>query len=92
MQSIFDIDSTLKIEETTQIQIRHHSTLVEFINTLYHACAYSFQVYILIFYNILIFLYFIINNCFYFSRSKNAIILSVYIVNQFTFYYLNFII
>ncbi|CAG8749305.1 8737_t:CDS:2, partial [Gigaspora rosea] len=32
-ESILRIDPTLKIEETTQTQLRHHSTLIEFINT-----------------------------------------------------------
>ncbi|CAB5154885.1 unnamed protein product [Rhizophagus irregularis] len=37
-------DSTLKIEETTQAQIRRHSELVEFMNTHCRARAYSFQI------------------------------------------------
>ena len=45
MQFIFDIDSTLEIEETTQAQIRHHSALIEFIDTHCRTRAYSFQVY-----------------------------------------------
>ena len=36
MQSIFDIDSTLGIEETTQAQIRRHSALIGFMNTHCH--------------------------------------------------------
>ncbi len=43
-QSIHDIDPTLIIEETTQAQIRHHSTLIEFIDTHCRTRAYSFQV------------------------------------------------
>ncbi|CAB4376372.1 unnamed protein product [Rhizophagus irregularis] len=43
-ESISDIDSTLRIEETTQAQIRRHPTLVEFINTHCRARAYSFQI------------------------------------------------
>src|SRR6266542_95801 len=43
-QSIHDIDPTLIIEETTQAQIRHHSTLIEFIDTHCRTRAYSFHV------------------------------------------------
>ncbi|CAB4382038.1 unnamed protein product [Rhizophagus irregularis] len=38
------LNSTLKIEETTQAQIRRHSELVEFMNTHCYAQAYSFQI------------------------------------------------
>ena len=40
---MFDIDSTLRIEETTQAQIRQHSALIEFMNIHCRARAYSFQ-------------------------------------------------
>ncbi|GES77742.1 hypothetical protein GLOIN_2v1780244 [Rhizophagus clarus] len=43
-ESIFNIDSTLKIEETTQAQIRRHPALVEFIKTHCRVRAYSFQI------------------------------------------------
>jgi hypothetical protein len=43
-KSIFVIDPTLKIDETTQSQIRRHSALIEFMDTHCHARAYSFQV------------------------------------------------
>lgn len=45
-QSIFSIDSTLNIEETTQAQLRRHPALIEFIKTHCRMRAYSFQVYI----------------------------------------------
>ncbi|GBC13306.2 hypothetical protein GLOIN_2v1780244 [Rhizophagus irregularis DAOM 181602=DAOM 197198] len=43
-KSIFVIDPTLKIDETTQSQIRRHSALIEFMDTHCHARAYSFQI------------------------------------------------
>ena len=43
-QSIFVIDPTLGIAETTQSQIRRHSALIEFMDTHCRARAYSFQV------------------------------------------------
>ncbi|RGB39303.1 hypothetical protein C1646_754740 [Rhizophagus diaphanus] len=43
-ESIFNIDSTLKIEETTQAQICHHPALVEFIKTYCRVRVYSFQI------------------------------------------------
>ncbi|CAG8470310.1 11387_t:CDS:2, partial [Scutellospora calospora] len=42
-ESILHIDPTLKIEETTQAQMRHHLALIEFINTHCQTRAYSFQ-------------------------------------------------
>ncbi|RIB30870.1 hypothetical protein C2G38_2151412 [Gigaspora rosea] len=42
-ESIFRIDLTLKIEETTQTQISHYLELVKFIDTHCQAGAYSFQ-------------------------------------------------
>jgi hypothetical protein len=44
MQSIFNIDPTLSIEETSQAQLRRHPTLIEFIKTHCRVRAYSFQV------------------------------------------------
>ena len=43
-QSIHTIDPTLTIEETTQVQIRHHTALIEFMDTHCRTRAYSFQV------------------------------------------------
>ncbi|CAG8667119.1 7349_t:CDS:2, partial [Cetraspora pellucida] len=42
-ESIFRIDPTIKIEETTQTQICQHPTLIEFIDTHCQTHAYSFQ-------------------------------------------------
>jgi len=47
-QSIFIVDPTLKISETTQSQICRHPILTEFMDTHCHARAYSFQVGMLI--------------------------------------------
>ncbi|CAG8679284.1 13379_t:CDS:2, partial [Dentiscutata heterogama] len=41
--SISSIDSTLKIDETTQAQMRRHTTLVRFMDTHCQMRAYSFQ-------------------------------------------------
>ncbi|POG56627.1 hypothetical protein GLOIN_2v1489326 [Rhizophagus irregularis DAOM 181602=DAOM 197198] len=43
-ESIHTLDLTLTVDETTQVQIRHHTALIEFKDT--HCCihAYSFQV------------------------------------------------
>ncbi|CAG8666060.1 34483_t:CDS:2 [Gigaspora margarita] len=43
-ESIFRIDPTLKIEKTTQTQIRHHLELVKLIDTYCQVHAYSFQI------------------------------------------------
>lgn len=43
-QSIYDIDPTLTVEETTQAQIRRHSALIEFMDAHCRTHAYSFQV------------------------------------------------
>ena len=43
-QSIYDIDPTLTVEETTQAQIRRHSALIEFMDAHCRTRAYNFQV------------------------------------------------
>ncbi|CAG8526144.1 5965_t:CDS:2, partial [Racocetra persica] len=43
-KSIYSIDSTLKVEETTQAQIRRHPALVKFMETHCQMRTYSFQV------------------------------------------------
>ncbi|PKY63267.1 hypothetical protein RhiirA4_491607 [Rhizophagus irregularis] len=43
-KSIFVIDPTLKINETTQSQIHRHSVLIEFMDIHCHARVYSFQI------------------------------------------------
>ncbi|POG77649.1 hypothetical protein GLOIN_2v1767477 [Rhizophagus irregularis DAOM 181602=DAOM 197198] len=43
-ESIHTLDPTLTVEETTQVQIRHHTALIEFIDTHCRIRAYSFQV------------------------------------------------
>ena len=72
MQSIFDIDPTFRIEETTQAQIRRHPALIEFIKTHCHIRAYSFQVCInnILIINSLIFLF--INDYFKIKKCNNA--------------------
>ncbi|GBC14058.2 hypothetical protein GLOIN_2v1767477 [Rhizophagus irregularis DAOM 181602=DAOM 197198] len=43
-ESIHTLDPTLTVDETTQVQIRHHTALIEFIDTHCRIRAYSFQV------------------------------------------------
>ncbi|CAB4446524.1 unnamed protein product [Rhizophagus irregularis] len=43
-ESIHTLDPTLTVEETTQVQIRRHTALIEFIDTHCRIRAYSFQV------------------------------------------------
>ncbi|RIB08543.1 hypothetical protein C2G38_2211423 [Gigaspora rosea] len=45
LKSIFRVDPTLKIEETTQAQMRNYPMLIEFINSHCQTFAYSFQAY-----------------------------------------------
>ncbi|EXX66412.1 hypothetical protein RirG_124050 [Rhizophagus irregularis DAOM 197198w] len=43
-ESIHTLDPTLTVDETTQVQIRRHTALIEFIDTHCRIRAYSFQV------------------------------------------------